>query len=466
LKVLITGITGLIGKEVGKILVQHGHSVVGLSRDVRKAGRELPFPVTLFPWAGGSEAVPAQALSGVDAVVNLAGESIAGGRWTPARKKKIYDSRIDGTRSLINSITQNPETKNTLKAFVHGSAIGYYGKHEDDVIDEEVTNGKGFLAEVTRDWEAEAERLKSDAGTQQIRLVKVRTGLVFARHGGALQKMFSIFSHGLGGRLGDGKQWVSWIHIEDIANLIVFCLENQEVSGVINGVAPEPVRNDRFTIELARALARPVFLPVPEQAIRAALGEMASAVLDSQRVQPKRALELGFTYRHPELVHALHEICEPLKNGQHELLSEQWVPQSPEKIFPYFSSETNLEELTPKFLNFRVLGKSTPQIGVGTLIDYRLSVHGIPLKWRSRIEEWVSNRKFVDVQLTGPYKSWHHTHEFEPLAGGTLMRDRVLYKLPLGFLGDIAMGWRVAGDVSTIFDFRRKKIDEIFGAGR
>lgn len=174
---------------------------------------------------------------------------------------------------------------------------------------------------------------------------------------------------------------------------------------------------------------------------------------------------MGFKFEHPEFVKAIRELCEPLQHGQHEFVSEQWVPKKPEEIFPFFSLETNLERLTPPFLSFKVIGKSTPEIREGTLIDYKLSLHGLPVKWRTRIESWQPERfRFVDTQLKGPYRTWHHTHEFLPLAGGTLIRDRVLYKLPLGFFGDVAAGWKVSGDVGQIFDFRRGIIQTLFGA--
>jgi ligand-binding SRPBCC domain-containing protein len=271
---------------------------------------------------------------------------------------------------------------------------------------------------------------------------------------------------GLGGKLGDGQQWMSWIHIEDIARLFEFCVETDSVHGPINGVAPEPARNDRFTIELARALGRSVGMPVPASVLKIALGELSSALLASQRVLPKRAESFAdqFQYRFPDLTGALRELCEPLQGRTHELLSEQWLPQKPDEIFPFFCDENNLEKITPPTLGFHVLGKNTPEISEGTLIDYKINVHGLPMKWQTRIEQWVPNERFVDTQLKGPYQLWHHTHEFIPFAGGTLMRDRVLYRLPLGILGEGAAGWLVSRDVESIFAFRRKTIYDKFVA--
>jgi uncharacterized protein len=462
-RILITGATGLIGKEVGKKLIEHGHQLSVVSRNPNRARMELPFPARVFKWSGESEEFPQAALDEVDAVVHLAGESIADGRWSEERKKRIRDSRVIGTQRLVDAIAIHSEAKNRIKVFVQGSAIGYYGSRGDEVLNESSTKGEDFLADVVADWEVEADRLASVSQAPDFRLVKLRTGIVLSRHGGALAKMLPLFQKGLGGKLASGQQWMSWIHIEDIASLFAFSVENEDARGVINGSAPEPARNDRFTVALARAVGRPVFLPVPESALKIAFGEMSQALLGSQRVVPERALELGFQFRFPELVPALEQLGETLKAGQHELFAEQWVPMTPEEVFPFFCSELNLEALTPQFLNFKVLGKSTDKIEEGTLIDYRLSLHGIPMKWRTRIEEWQPNKKFVDVQLKGPYRRWHHTHEFIPFAGGTLLRDRVLYQLPMGWLGDTAAGWKVGGDVGQIFAFRRQQIDTMFG---
>lgn len=462
MRILITGATGLIGKEVGKLLAGQGHEISVASRHPDRAKLELPFPARVFRWDGEQEKFPVEAVSGQDAIIHLAGEPIADGLWTEERKKRIRDSRVIGTRRIIEAIGEIESSARTLKTFVLGSAIGFYGDREDEILTEESGGGEGFLAEVVRDWENEAWALRNSEAGKGVRVCAVRTGVVLSRQGGALAKMLPIFTRGVGGKLGRGQQWMSWIHIKDISRLIAFCLETASIEGVVNGVAPEPTRNDRFTIELARSVGRPVFLPVPETALKTALGEMSSALLDSQRVRPVKAQEHGFQYVHPELVEALRELGEPLKNGQHELFAEQWVPKKPEEVFPYFCSETNLEELTPPFLSFNVIGKSTDEIGEGTLIDYKLKLHGVPVKWRTRIDEWKPSEKFVDTQLSGPYRKWHHTHEFIPFAGGTLLRDRVLYRLPLGWLGDAAAGWKVSRDVQTIFAYRRKKIGELF----
>lgn len=458
MRVLITGVTGLIGKEVGKLLAEKGVEIFAVSRNPARARLELPFPAKLFKWIDTSDNFPEAALEGVDGVIHLAGEPVANSRWTKTKKDLIYNSRILGTRSLVTAIVQMKGPR--PKHFVSGSAIGFYGDRNDELLNESSTAGQGFLAQLVQDWESEVSRLEKTG----LHVAKIRTALVFSRHGGAFERLLSVFLKSLGGNLASGHQWMSWIHIVDIARIFVYCLENERASGVFNASAPEPVRNDRFTVALARALGRSVFLPVPELALKAVLGEGSSAVLASLRVMPTRLQELGFNFTFPDLESALRDLCEPVRDGAHEWLAEQWVSQQPSEIFPYLSNVENLEELTPSSLKFKVIGKTTEKMTTGTKFDYRLSIHGIPMRWQSEITNWQSGEKFSDKQVRGPYSQWHHTHEFIPFAGGTLLRDRVHYKLPLGFWGDILAGWQVTREVAQIFAYRRKIIDQKFGA--
>ncbi len=456
MRILLTGATGLIGKELGKRLVLAGHEVVVVSRNVDKARRELPFPARIFSWAGGRTEFPSQALSGLEAVINLAGEPIAGSRWSARQKAAITDSRVLGTQKLIEALLRNPTP---LKYFVQGSAIGIYGDRADETLNEDSSAGTGFLASVVIDWEATLRPLSQSGVPVSV----LRTGLVLSRHGGFLSKIAPLFALGLGGKLSSGQQWMSWIHIDDMISAIEHLLVGRH-AGIFNLTAPQPARNDRFTLALAKALGRNVFFPVPSLALRMAMGEASQLALASQRVLPKRLSEVGFQFHYSELPAALEEICQPLRGGRHELLNEQWLPRLPAEIFPFFSSETNLEKITPPFLRFRVLGKTTDEIRSGTFLDYRLRVHGVPMKWRTEIIDWRPDESFIDRQVTGPYREWHHTHEFLPMAGGTLMRDRVRYQLPLGFVGETMAGWKVSRDVLEIFRYRRESIDQVFGA--
>lgn len=462
MRVLMTGATGLIGRALGQRLVRAGHRIVAVSRRPEAAARELPFPAEVLPWEGPESLLPPAAVENVDAIAHLAGEPVGGGRWTEERKRRIRESRVLGTRNLVRSLQASPSAQRSLRAFVMGSAIGYYGDRGDDPTDETTKAGDDFLSKVCVDWEAEGKALIEDPRFSEVRFVAVRTGLVLSRAGGLLPPMLSAFGAGLGGRIGHGRQWMSWIHIDDIVELFAYALENAAVRGEINGVAPHPVRNETFSNALAKACGRGLFLPIPEAAIRAAMGEMASAALGGAQVSAAKAEGLGFAFRHQEVASALHPLCEPEREREKELSAEQWLPHSIEEVYRFFSDEKNLEAITPEHLSFSVVGKSTPEIQKGTLIDYNLKLRGVPFKWRTEISEWEPNRRFVDEQLKGPYRKWRHEHDFEPFAGGTLIRDRVRYRLPLGKVGELLAGWKVASDVSGIFRFRREKIAERF----
>lgn len=441
-----------------------GDQITAFVRDPERVKATLPFPAQLIRWTTEEEmSIEARtALLSAEAIVHLAGEPVADGRWTTERKKRIRDSRVNGTSALVSVLQPNLKSADrALKVFVHGSAIGIYGNREDEILDHQSAPGTGFLASVVSEWEAAISDLDA---AENLRTVTVRTGVVLSRQGGALKKMLPIFRNGLGARLGfAGAQWMSWIHIDDMIRLLLHAVDSSKVSGVIEAVAPQPVRNKDFTTSFCENLDVLQGPPVPEFGLKLLYGEMADVLLDSQRVVPTATKASGFEFQFKEIGLALADILAPLRDQTHELLAEQWVPTSAENIFPYFSDEKNLEELTPPLLSFRVVGKSTEKIQEGTLIDYRLSLNGVPFSWQTRIEDWVPGKRFVDTQLKGPYSLWHHTHDFLPMAGGTLLRDRVHYRLPMGILGSVAAGWKVVRDVDTIFKYRRKVIHEKFG---
>ena len=321
--------------------------------------------------------------------------------------------------------------------------------------------GAGLLADMVDAWEAELGPLTRQR--PDVRVAVVRTGIVLARQGGALAKMLRLFRESAAGRLGCGKQWMSWIHIDDIVALFLHALDSQ-ATNILEGVGPRPVTNREFTKSLCRSLGVRENAPAPSLAIRALYGEMGGIVLESAKIEPRRTLASGFHFRFESLDHAFADLLTPLQGSTREKVSEQWVPHAPEAIWPYFCDEKNLEELTPDFLRFKVLGKSTREIGEGTLIDYSLKLNGIPIDWQSRIENWQPFRRFVDTQVKGPYSYWHHAHEFIPLAHGTLMRDVVRYRLPLGWLGSVVAGRKVEARVNQIFSHRSIRIAERFAS--
>lgn len=293
MRVLVTGGTGLVGRPACDALRAAGHAVTVVSRDPGRV------PARAVGWDGLRAAMPE-----TDAIVNLAGDPIAGARWTRARKAEIRRSRVEATRALVDAIAAAEPRPTVL---VSASAVGYYGDRGDEPLDETATAGTDFLARVCMEWEAEARR----AETFGVRVVLLRLGVVLAPDGGALGVMLLPFRAGLGGPLGSGGQWMSWVHRDDVVSLIGDALANEGYVGPVNATSPNPVTNKEFTRALARAVHRPAFLPVPGFGLSLLLGEMATMLLTGQRVLPRVAERQGHIWRQPELPAALDTCVGP-----------------------------------------------------------------------------------------------------------------------------------------------------------
>jgi uncharacterized protein len=298
MKVLISGASGLIGTALTDELRAHGHAVGHL---VRPGGIARAGDIRWDPAAGSADL---DAMEGAEAVVNLGGANIGEGRWTPERKKILRTSRVDSTRVLVDSLAR---LKKKPRAFLSASAVGYYGDRGDEVLTETSRAGEDFLARLASDWEAEAIRAEASG----MRTVILRFSVVLSRKGGALARMLTPFRMGVGGRLGSGKQWMSWIALEDVAQTARFAIEDEKLNGAVNMVAPNPVQNAEFTRVLARVLHRPAIFPAPAFALRLMLGEMADALLlSSQRALPERLIEAGYAFRFKSLDAALRAALE------------------------------------------------------------------------------------------------------------------------------------------------------------
>jgi uncharacterized protein (TIGR01777 family) len=293
MRVLVSGSSGFIGSALVRHLAGSGHRVVRLTRSESLACGDA------IPWDPDAGSLDEAALEGVEAVVHLAGESISSGRWSPRKKQRILQSRVLGTALLCEAIARMRNAPHTL---VSASACGFYGSRGDETLSEESAPGDSFLSLVTRQWEAATEPARR-AG---IRVVSLRIGVVLHPSGGALAKMLPLFRLGLGGRIGTGNQYVSWIALDDLLGLILHALTTEGLHGPVNAVAPLPVTNRGFTRSLARSLGRPAFLFVPAWALRLLLGKMAEeTLLVSQRVVPKKALESAYRYKFPDIGNAL-----------------------------------------------------------------------------------------------------------------------------------------------------------------
>ena len=301
MKALVTGATGFVGPRLLRLL----DSPVVVSRSPERARRtvgNLAGPI--FRWDPMREPLPTEALEGVDVIYHLAGESVAEGRWTAAQKARIRESRVIGTRHLVQGIKQVDRKPSVL---VSASAVGYYGNRGDEELTESAAPADDFLAEVCVAWEREAIA----AEQLGVRTVTARTGIVLGAGGGALAKMLTPFKLGAGGPLGNGKQWMPWVHVADLARLYVHAADTPSINGPMNAVAPNPVRNSEFTKALGRQLHRPAFMPAPYLGLRLLFGEFAQVLFASQRVIPRVALETGFVFQYPDIASALREILAP-----------------------------------------------------------------------------------------------------------------------------------------------------------
>ncbi|MBS1958203.1 MAG: TIGR01777 family oxidoreductase [Bdellovibrionales bacterium] len=466
MRILLTGATGLIGKEVGKRLVRHGHQVVAVTRSASKASIELPFQAELVEWNGrdvGDLLAQNHLKPGlIDGVIHLMGENVSAQRWTSDFKKRLVESRVQATQLLVEALGAHAEN---LKFWIQGSAIGLYGTADlSDPADESTVRGHGFLADLCANWEAALEKLSPN-----VRRVITRTGVVMSHRGGAFGKMLPPILQGAGGSLGSGNQAMSLIHLEDMVGFIEHAVDDDRVSGVYNLVCHEPTTQRLLTEKLCQKLHVKMGPPAPAVALRLMFGEMASIFLDSVAVKSNRLAESGYRLQYADVDSIVGEITSwhqsPVDHLQSSYVKyeEQFVPQKPSELFKFFGDEKNLEKITPEFLNFRVDKISTPGIQEGTEIRYKLSLHGIPFHWLTRIESWEPPKRFVDHQKQGPYSLWYHEHQFEPVPGGTLIRDWIRYRLPLGRVGQWVGYAKVKSDVERIFQYRREVIGQKFG---
>ncbi len=298
--VLVSGATGFVGKALCTTLKERGLAFTAFSRRPDRAKSLLPGVKEAYRWRPRLEPAPLAAIQGAKAVVHLAGESVAG-RWNEYKKQAIRESRVVGTRNLVETIG---EAKSKPGVLVCASAVGYYGNRGEEEVSEDSGPGNDFLAEVCQAWEAEARRAEEHG----VRVVIVRIGMVLGRDGGALKQMLLPFKMGLGGPVGHGRQWMPWVSLNDVIGIILHAIEFANVKGPLNVTAPNPVRNVELAKTLGQVLHRPAFLPAPAFGLKLLLGEFADVLLTSQRIIPKRIQESGYRFRHSILEEALRAI--------------------------------------------------------------------------------------------------------------------------------------------------------------
>ena len=469
MQILITGATGFVGRALLLRLLRDGHRVRALVRSPERAidllGAEVELATSLE-----------KAVEGCDAVIHLAGESVAGARWTAARKRALRDSRVALTERLVEAIAGAARRPRVL---VSASAVGYYGDRGDEWLDESSPPRDDFLGSMCQAWEAAAR----SAERLGVRVCCVRIGLVLGRGGGVLGSMLPLFRAGLGGPLGSGRQWFPWVHLHDLVELLTTAALDDRYTGPVLGAAPGAITNREFARALGAAIGRWAVLPAPAFALRLALGEAASAVLAGQRVRPVRALALEFRFRFPTIEAALGDLFGG--TGAPEFAPAGAAPSSPylarrgatgrlrqsstlaapiEQVFAFFCRAENLGIMTTSAAAMQIATPRPLEVGMGRRIEYRMKVGPARLTWVTEFEAWDEGARFVDVQLRGPFAAWWHEHRFERLPDGTTrMEDTVYYRVPFGPLGWIAERLFVRPQLREIFGFRAQAIRLRFG---
>ncbi len=468
MRVFVTGATGFIGRALIPRLQRDGHAVVAWVRSPARARGLLGAEVELVhadTALGGLVA----AIERCDAVVNLAGEPLMGGRWTAGRRAVLEKSRIAITEQLVRAMA---EARTRPRIFISGSAVGCYGDRADEWLTEASSGGDDFLARLCGRWES-AARAAEWLGA---RVVLLRTGVVLGRAGGALAQMLPPFQLGVGGPLGSGTQYLPWIHLHDLVKIIAVALVDDRYRGPVNGVAPEQATSRTFAHALGRALHRPARLPVPALALKAIFGEAATVLLASQRVDSRVLREHQFAFDFPTLDSALGDIVggavveispaqsrpEGAGEARYELRARTVIAAPLDETFAFFSKAANLGVITPAAMRFSIQGQVPPMVP-GAVIDYRVHVGPVPVRWRTRITKWEPGRSFTDLQEKGPYRLWWHEHTFAADGSRTTMEDRVYYAPPLGIVGQLAHRFFIASTLRKIFQYRGDVIRLRFG---
>jgi uncharacterized protein len=474
MKVFLTGATGLVGRALVLRLQRDGHTLRAWVRSTERARSQLGPDVQLVEASTGMGRL-AEEVRASEAVIHLAGAPIGARRWTAARQREILEGRRELTTQIAQSVPAGAQ-----RVLISASAVGYYGARGDEPLGEDSSPGQGFLARVCRAWEA-ATLPAARAGA---RVVLLRTGLVLARDGGLLGSLLPLYRLGLGGRVGDGRQVMPWIHLDDLVELIATALVDARYQGPVNATAPQPVTQREFSAALGHALGRPARLPVPAFALRALLGERATLLLQGQRALPQKALGLAFQFSFPRLELALDDLLDDSNvviGGSREappsdasslgvlppqvlqvLRSKVTLDAPLAQVFEFFSKPENLGLMTPRGLQFQIQTKSCT-MHAGARIDYRIVLGILPLRWRTHIANWSPPHVFADRQERGPYRFWWHEHRFLAEGLRTSMEDRVYYTLPFGWLGRIVHALLVKRQLRAIFGYRGQAVRLRFG---
>lgn len=473
MNIFITGATGFLGRQTVASLYGRGHSITAWVRNENRARNLLGEGIRTVPTRITDQELNAE-IENADVVINLSGEPIARIRWSNRIKQRLRDSRVSITNKLVDAINQ---AKSPPKLFISGSAIGFYGSNHTAELTEDYTAGEGYLANLCEEWENAALQVSKNS----TRVCILRIGIIIGREGGFLQAMAQSFEYGIGTYISSNP-YISWIHITDMVKIINFCIDNEHVSGPINCSSPKPISSKDFGIAMKQTTNSIFLFPIPKIILRLVLGEASVVLLQSQYTLPAKLMKCGFEFGYENIPEALDEelsykyatiskyrptpsetdeFMVPYKvdeNGVYELNADISLKADTDTIFSFFSSALNLGLLTPSWIDFRIL-EIPEEIDTGSKIAYRIGLWFIGLNWITRIVVWKPKRLFVDLQEKGPYSLWWHEHILEERDDGSIvMKDRVIYRVPLGIIGRIVHKLFIRKTLLRVFNFRRKVI--------
>ncbi|MDP6049629.1 MAG: TIGR01777 family oxidoreductase [SAR202 cluster bacterium] len=479
MNILIAGATGFIGKALVSFLKGRGHVLTALVRDVNKAAEQLGTDVKLISFGSTDRELIAE-FEDSEVILNLTGRPLAPSRWTKAKKKDFFDSRVGVTKRIVAIMR---ECENPPSVLVSASATGYYGNRFGEEITESSEKGEGFLADLCDLWEKTAFKAE-DFDT---RVCALRIGLVLGREGGFLKQLSLPFEMGIGSYIGSGNQWVPWIHYLDLLRIIDLTINDESISGPINCTSPRPVTGKNFAKALAPILGAKILIRLPRLCLRLVFGEGEKVLTSSQKAYPTLLQEKKFQFAHGDLVHALKEECSPtavsittvntqekypgntvenvpeLTQAQYKIETSVKLEVSSKQAFEFFSSPLNLGLATPDWMDFHIT-ESSSDMNKGSEFEYKINLGPFPIKWRTEIINWVPDNLFVDYQKKGPYSLWWHQHRIVTEGVSTCrMEDKVFYRVPGWILGRIAHKYIIKNILVRIFAYRRKVIQMRFG---
>ncbi len=451
MKILVTGATGLIGRHICEQLLYCGHQLTVITRSQEKYNEIVGLPACILEHDLMKGPLrPSPILESIDAIIHLAGENIAGSRWSEKFKQKLYDSRVKTTQHLLDSFIHLKQKK--LSLIISASGIGVYSASDEKYNEQTPTDkNSSFFSRLCHEW----EKYVDEGGSRlSARVIKVRLGPVLARQGGMLAQIEPYARAGILGRMPGKDFWISWIHIEDVVRGLMFCIENSQINGVINFTSPEPCLYSELIHAFNQTFKKKDFLSPPKFLLSMLHGEMINVLTKSHRILPQRLIDQGFSFHFPKVQPVFTDLYKdfllPLRYE-----GSQWVPKDKNTVFDFYSSVQNIEKITPPWLKFQV---NTPSLRIkdNLEIDYKIGIYGLNIKAKTKVVICKPPDLFVDEEIKGLFHKWRHSHKFISLAGGTLIQDSVNYQLPYGLS---LLGSRIAKNhIKKMFDHRHKMI--------